>query len=254
MKAKTLYFNTFNRLFIAYPKTGEIRNRVARGRRAKAGELATTRQGYGYLRIRLNGQSYQAHRVMWLLVHGYVPDDMSINHENQDRTDNRIGNLSLATASDQSKDKSLSKRNTSGHIGVCWNKRDNKWKASITVKRKTDILGNFDKIEDAIAVRKIAEQNYNFHKNHGKKPQAPKFLPDTKVKSNKVTGVYYNVPSKSYNIEVRVNKEQFYIGCNPDRFEAICIRKSAENKIKNHNLTNMSDDEIKAFLKQKVLI
>ena len=248
LNAKPLYFSTFNRLLITYPETGEIRNRVDRGKRAKAGELATSRQGDGYLRIRINGYCFQAHRVMWLLVHGYDAGSLTINHENQDRTDNRAQNLTLGTRADQNRDMSLSKRNTSGHVGVTLDKNNKKWLARITLNYEDDNLGYFDKKEDAVAARKAAEVKYGFHENHGNKPQPPKFLPDTKVKPNKVTGVYYNISGKSYNVEVRVNKKQFYIGCNPDRFEAICLRKSAENRTKNHNLTNMSDNQIKLLL------
>ena len=182
LNAKPLEYDLFNRFFIAYPEIGEIRNRVDRGRRAKAGELATTRQGFGYLRIRLNGQSYQAHRVMWLLVHGYDAGIMTISHENQDRTDNRIGNLMLATMTDQNRNTGLGKNNSSGYIGVSWSKAAKKWGASITVDYKQIYLGVFDKLEDAVSARKAAEQKYGFHKNHGKKPKLPKFMPETKVK------------------------------------------------------------------------
>jgi hypothetical protein len=54
----------------------------------------------------------------------------------------------------------LSKRNTSGHKGVGWYKRDSKWQALITHVGEQEHLGYFDKIENAIAARKAGEDKY----------------------------------------------------------------------------------------------
>lgn len=49
-------------------------------------------------------------------------------------------------------------RSTTGVRGVYWSARKGKFVASITFKRKYYHLGNFDSIEDAIKVRKAAEE------------------------------------------------------------------------------------------------
>ena len=51
----------------------------------------------------------------------------------------------------------LNKNNTSGVTGVTWSKKEGKWRAQIMFKRKNYYLGDFDKIEDATRVRKLAE-------------------------------------------------------------------------------------------------
>ncbi len=56
-------------------------------------------------------------------------------------------------------DKKLLKNNKSGVRGVCWDKSREKWIAQIQFKGKHYNLGRYDKKEDAIAIRKIAEKN-----------------------------------------------------------------------------------------------
>lgn len=48
--------------------------------------------------------------------------------------------------------------NTSGATGVWYDKSRQKWCAEIMFKKKKHFLGRFDKKEDAIAIRKIAEE------------------------------------------------------------------------------------------------
>lgn len=63
-------------------------------------------------------------------------------------------------------------RNTSGHKGVRWDKERNTWYAFITFKGKFHFLGRYADKEEAIAVRKKAEEKYfkkfldNLNKNY----------------------------------------------------------------------------------------
>ena len=50
--------------------------------------------------------------------------------------------------------------NTSGNIGVSWNKEKQKWKAYITIGGKQIHVGYFVNKEDAIQARKAAELKY----------------------------------------------------------------------------------------------
>lgn len=52
----------------------------------------------------------------------------------------------------------LSKNNTSGHKGVSWDKKSNKWRAQIMLKGKTYNLGCYEDINDAIVARENAEK------------------------------------------------------------------------------------------------
>ena len=51
----------------------------------------------GYLRIRATVQGVRhqvsAHRVIWMSVHGLIPEGFTIDHVNGKRNDNRVANL-----------------------------------------------------------------------------------------------------------------------------------------------------------------
>jgi hypothetical protein len=57
--------------------------------------------------------------------------------------------------------------NTSGCMGVWYRDDDEMHTASITVEGRTIYLGSFLHFEDAVAARKEAEREFNYHKRHG---------------------------------------------------------------------------------------
>lgn len=57
-------------------------------------------------------------------------------------------------------DKKPTKANKSGVVGVNWDKSRGKWQSSIRFKGHKYNLGRFDNIEDAIKIRKDAEEKY----------------------------------------------------------------------------------------------
>ncbi|WPJ68550.1 hypothetical protein OMDBNIEC_00064 [Salmonella phage STP-SP5] len=122
----------------------------------------------GYLAIEYNGKVYKAHRIVWEMFNGPIPEGMEIDHIWHDRQDNRIENLRLVLKHDNSKNRSMNVNNTSGVTGVCWDKRSAKWLAQITVKGRTIHLGYFNDFELAVKARKQAEVEHKFHRNHGK--------------------------------------------------------------------------------------
>ena len=52
------------------------------------------------------------------------------------------------------------KSNTSGTTGVYWHSKHKKWESIIGVDGKNKYLGLFDDYDQAVAVRKLAEDQY----------------------------------------------------------------------------------------------
>ena len=75
---------------------GKLFWKVSRGR-VKAGSEAGVLQSNGYVRVKLNSKSYQAHRLVYMLVHGHIPNNLYIDHIDGNKSNNRIENLRTVT-------------------------------------------------------------------------------------------------------------------------------------------------------------
>lgn len=105
---------------------------------------------YGYVVIRAKRKKFMAHRLAWFLFYGWwPPKDLDVDHKNRVRHDNRIGNLRLATRSQNSWNCNTHKHNTSGFRGVCWHKKIGKWVARLHVDRKCVFHKTFSTYEEA---------------------------------------------------------------------------------------------------------
>lgn len=123
--------------------------------------------GLEYRRVRLLGRVWKAHRIIWLIHHGELPS-AEIDHINGDTCDNRISNLRCVSKSENLKNQSRYKSNSSGHTGISWNKKLSKYQAYISDNGKLRHLGCFAEIEQALHARKQAEARLGYHKNHGR--------------------------------------------------------------------------------------
>lgn len=131
-----------------------------------AGSIITKETGKKYIHIFINGKKYYAHRLAWLYIHGKLPDDQ-IDHINGNGLDNKLENLRSVDGYENQKNRKRDQRNISGITGIRWNKKDNIWVAQITVNNKQIYLGCSKNIFEVACLRKSAEKNFNFHKNHG---------------------------------------------------------------------------------------
>jgi hypothetical protein len=131
----------------------------------KKGESAGT-VNRGYLKLKVDGKVYFAHRVAWYLTYDKLPKG-EIDHINHIKTDNRICNLRDVSHSENMRNQSIAKNNKSGTLGVFWSKKDKMWVSKITINSNRIYLGAYKDKELAIFIRKEAESVYKFHNNHG---------------------------------------------------------------------------------------
>jgi hypothetical protein len=124
-----------------------------------AGKSAACLKSDGYRYMHLNYRTELVHRVAWKIMTG--ADPIEIDHIDGNRSNNKWSNLRNGTKSDNLRNVALKSNNTSGHHGVSFSKRQQKWIASIW-------LGSFDSKEEATEIRKKYETLLGYHANHGR--------------------------------------------------------------------------------------
>lgn len=130
------------------------------------GGQAGSFDAHGYGQVRIDGEIYKEHRLVWLYVTGAWPKDQ-IDHQNHDRRDNRFENLREADNRTNHLNRPMQSSNTSGFVGVSFNKGAKLFESYITTERKRVRLGYFKTLEEAIKARADANAKYGFHANHG---------------------------------------------------------------------------------------
>lgn len=110
-----------------------------------ASRAAGTVQKNGYITIKLNGKRYYAHRLIFLMFHGYFPDH--IDHANLIKSDNRIENLRECSLVQNSSNTIARKRNKCGLKGV--SSAGKNWCARKMIDGKDIYLGTFKTKEEA---------------------------------------------------------------------------------------------------------
>lgn len=130
------------------------------------GSEAGSLNDQGYLIISVDGRRYRAQRLAWLYMYGNHPIGI-IDHIDRNRLNNSIHNLRDIPKSENQKNLSKHKNNSSGYNGVRWYNALNEWHVQIQVDKKKIHIGYFENLEEAINARKKADKLYNFTDNHG---------------------------------------------------------------------------------------
>jgi hypothetical protein len=130
-------------------ETGMFVWMMKRPGRGRQGAVAGCKNMSGYWGIHIEGFEYKAHRLAWLYVHGEWPSGQ-IDHIDGNRINNAIGNLrDVSKHLNMQNQRKPQKSNTSGYLGVSWQKSRNRWEARITAFGKQHFLGTFDSAESA---------------------------------------------------------------------------------------------------------
>lgn len=111
--------------------------------------------GGGYVQGKINGKMVSLSRY----IMNYYGNDI-IDHINNNKLDNRKSNLRIITRKQNAMNRTSRKNSTSKYLGVCFDKKSNKWISYITINKKTIKLGRFNDESEAAKVRNEATIKY----------------------------------------------------------------------------------------------
>ena len=110
----------------------------------------------GYVYGVTNDKHVRLHRLLM-----EVEDEIfDVDHRDGNTLNNCKNNLRVCKHQQNMINQNKRIDNNSGHKGVHFDKERNKWVASLTIKGKRVLWKRFDKLEDAVKVRKDAEVKY----------------------------------------------------------------------------------------------
>ena len=129
------------------------------GKGRRMGKPLGSDKGNGYLTVRILGLQYMLHRVIWFYCKGEWPKN-DIDHEDQNKHNNRIGNLRDFTKTLNNQNLKTAKSSSKlGILGVRQVK--GKFHANIGVNSKSVYLGSFDTIEEATEAYQAGKVKYH---------------------------------------------------------------------------------------------
>lgn len=131
-----------------------------------AGKDAFTYDMNGYKQGAILYINYQAHRIIWLWVHGEWPN--VIDHIDGNPSNNNIHNLRSVTQTENMRNQKLRNTNRSGHNGVSWSEERQRWIASHTINGKTRTIKRCKTKEEAIYLADLSRDKMNYHENHAR--------------------------------------------------------------------------------------
>jgi hypothetical protein len=137
-------------------ETGVLRWKVRPSSHVSIGDVAGCIGVHGYRVVRLDRQLFLAHRVAWAIHYGLWPE-CDLDHQNADKSDNRIANLRLASRALNIAN--TPPRNLNGLPKGCYrNKGRKRWYSQISIAGKLKRLGRFDTADEAAAAFKRAHR------------------------------------------------------------------------------------------------
>lgn len=112
-------------------------------------EIVGSKDKNGYLKITLVSDDkkityYRKHRLIAWAFFG--KSDMQVNHIDGNILNNNINNLEYVTGMEN---QSHRRKKNGYHVGVCWAKKENKWRAYLQHNKKWKHLGFYTEFIDA---------------------------------------------------------------------------------------------------------
>lgn len=146
------------------PLTGEFRWIARSGPRCTVGAVAGCAHHTGYIYIAIDGETYCAHRLAWVVIYDVEPLKF-LDHVDGLRDNNAIANLREADDQLNAENRRRKhKNNSTGFLGVRKQKRWSKFEARIRVRGELLHLGHFKTPEAAHAA--YLEAKRTLHKGN----------------------------------------------------------------------------------------
>ena len=123
-----------------------------KGKKTRIKDYCWCLNAHGYISAKHNNEH--------ILMHKIITEYSIVDHINHNKFDNRKCNLRNVTKSQNGMNHVKPTNNTSGTVGVYWNKSKGLWEACIIENNNRIYLGSFINKDDAIKMRKEAEQKY----------------------------------------------------------------------------------------------
>ena len=140
-------------------RDGNLHWRKALNKRIRIGDRAGTISSTGYIAIMIGRKRYQAHRLIFLLHYGWLPE--FIDHMDRNRINNRIENLRAATKAQNQRNTPVRRDSSSGAKNVCWSHKLKKWVVRLRINNKPTHIGVFEDKDLAIFVASEYRDKYH---------------------------------------------------------------------------------------------
>lgn len=129
------------------PDTGVCHWRLSNSNRCVTGKVAGGISTKGYRALTIDRVRYREHVLIWFYITGVWPKEQ-IDHKNEVRDDNKLGNLRKATRFMNAQNiRNPTARNKCGYLGVSQHR--GRFYASIRIMGKQTHIGSFDNPESA---------------------------------------------------------------------------------------------------------
>jgi len=132
---------------------GKLFHKVRRST-VKVGQRAGTDRPDGYRDVRIKGNKFLEHRVIWAICTGSWPNG-EIDHIDRNPSNNDIANLRVVDRYVNTSNVDKKVTNNSGHKNVYWNNINKRWRVALRVNGVRHNLGSFISLEDAIMQRDL---------------------------------------------------------------------------------------------------
>lgn len=196
---------------LRWKDTSHCKNRVV-----EPGDIAGSwddKSTPAYYKITFKGKTYKAHRIIWFLHTGNDPETFKVDHKDQNRRNNTIGNLRLV-----SNKQSADNRGIWGKVdyrGVSWHKGSSCYVSVFRDNNVHENLGLYETAEDAALVwdHKALQSNNSYKllnfpeaTSHEREQALKRRVRQrgTFLNGKKLIGVSYDKERNSFQAYVRV--------------------------------------------------